>query len=214
MANPRFEENYFQTVYKGRYVSRNPSYKTTALLNQILKYRTSGWLLDVGCAYGLFLEKARRYFNCMGCDISYFALRQAKQLLPKEITLFQSALGSITVDKLFDVITCFDVLEHVKDLDRAWINLNGLLKPDGLLVFTVPVYDGPFGRLLDKLDLDATHIHRRNRDYWVNQVKERYKLLEYIGIWRYYLFSRLYINLLSSHTRNWTTAILLLSKKN
>jgi len=36
----------------------------------IRKYRASGRLLDVGCAYGFFLQEARPYFDVAGIEIA------------------------------------------------------------------------------------------------------------------------------------------------
>jgi len=40
----------------------------------------------------------------------------------------------------FDVVTCFDVFEHVPDDVRAFHEVHRVLKPGGLLVFTVPAF--------------------------------------------------------------------------
>jgi len=40
----------------------------------------------------------------------------------------------------FDVVTCFDVFEHVEDDVRAFHEVHRVLKPGGLLVFTVPAF--------------------------------------------------------------------------
>jgi len=208
-----FEEAYFTKVYQGNYLGRNPGYKWKAFLRQILRHRQQGCLLDVGCAYGLFLYQASRYFDCSGCDVSLYALEYARNWLPKTVHLFQGSLGELPTIQSYDVITCFDLIEHTKDLSQVWKNLLDLLNPGGLLVMTVPVYDGPLGWLVNRLDQDPSHIHRRERVFWLEQVQSNFRLLDYMGIWRYFFFKHFYLNVISSRSRSITTAIMLISEK-
>src|SRR5439155_30930 len=92
-------------------------------------------------------------------------------------------------------------------------NAGRLLRPGGLLVFTVPVYDGPLGWLVDRLDHDETHVHRRGRDFWLEQVPPSFTVRHYTGVWRYFFFGRFYLNLMSRVCRRWTTAILVVAEK-
>jgi len=208
-----FEESYFRDVYGGNYYRRNPPYKWRAFIKQILVYKQNGRLLDIGCALGLFIKQASLTFECTGCDVSTYALEQARKNVPDSISLFQCELGEISSQDLFDVVTCFDILEHIQDLDTAFNNLINLLLPGGILVMTVPVYDGPLGRLVDYLDHDLSHIHRREREFWRTKVTTYFRLQSYLGVWRYFFFDRFYLSFISSKTHRWSPAILLIAKK-
>lgn len=59
----------------------------------------------------------------------------------------------------FDVVTCFDVFEHVKNDIRAFHEVHRVLKPGGLLVFTVPA----FQTLFSGHDRVLKHARRYNR---------------------------------------------------
>lgn len=213
MDTPSFEADYFQTQYGGNYLRRNPPYKWRAFLKVIRRFRPSGRLLDVGCALGLFLQEAQRYFVCSGSDVSQYALEQARRRLPPEVHLFQGALGSLPAEACYDVVTCFDVLEHIPALEAAWQNLETLLCPGGLLVLTVPVYDGPLGWLVQRLDTDPTHVHRRERRFWLEQVSRRFVIRDVLGVWRYFFFNRFYLNWVSRPARHLATAILIVAEK-
>jgi 2-polyprenyl-3-methyl-5-hydroxy-6-metoxy-1,4-benzoquinol methylase len=135
-----FDQAYFGAVsnYGGRYDRYNPPHKIAGYLREIRRLRPRGALLDVGCAFGRFLERARQHYQCEGVDISAYALSLAEPRLPG-VPLHHSAIQTFHRGRTFDVITCFDVLEHVPDLPRALGRLRELLAPDGILAIAVPV---------------------------------------------------------------------------
>jgi SAM-dependent methyltransferase len=209
-----FNSQYFDIAYGEDYERRNPRYKWRSFLRKILKFRSCGNLLEVGCAFGLFLEEAREHFTCTGSDISDYAVSQARKLLPDDVLLYSGELDQIDIHLRFDVIACFDVLEHIADLNTALDNIEHLLNPGGLLVFTVPVYDGPVGRLVQKMDQDETHIHKEGRDFWLKLLNSTaFNTIYWAGVWRYFLFKRIYVNYVSQICRRWSPAVLVISKK-
>ncbi len=169
---------YFDKAYGGDYVRRNPAYKWRAFLREVLRFRREGTLLEAGCGFGLFLREAALHFECTGCDVSEYAVREARARLPAAVPLFCASL-----------------------------------RPGGLLVFTVPVYDGPLGWLVDRLDHDDTHVHRRGRDFWISQVPDPFTVRHYTGVWRSFLLGRFCLNLVSRVSRRWTMAILVVAEK-
>ena len=84
-------------------------------LEEILKLKTRGKLLDVGCAYGYFLQLANdKGFEVFGIDPSDYAVKKAqKKFGSKIIKTFLSKADF--PEKTFAVITMFDVFEHLKD---------------------------------------------------------------------------------------------------
>lgn len=208
-----FTKSYFDAAYGPYYELRNPRYKWQAFLREIMKYITAGTSLDIGCAYGLFLREASQFFECTGTDISEHAVAYARSMLPGKIEVFVGTAGSLPTDKQYDLVTCFDILEHTKDLGEALDNIHGLLKENGVLAITVPVYDGPLGWLVNILDKDDTHTYRRPRGFWLDQVSKRFDILDYVGIWRYFFFHRYYLNVMSRATRRITPAMMILARK-
>lgn len=209
-----FSSQYFDTAYGGNYERRNPRYKWRSFLRKILKFRSNGNLLEVGCGFGLFLKEAREHFTCVGCDISDYAVGQARKRLPDDVPLYSGVLGQVDIHMMFDVIVCFDVLEHIADLKTALDNIEHLLHPGGLLVFTVPVYDGPVGYLVQTMDQDETHVHKEDRYFWLKCLNgTTFNTMYWAGIWRYFLFKRMYVNYVSQISRRWAPAILVISKK-
>lgn len=204
---------YFEQAYGADYFRRNPPYKWRAFLRELRRFRGGGTLLEAGCGYGLFLREAAAHFDCVGCDASEHAVRQARTLLPPRVPLLVSTLDRLALRRRFDVVAAFDVIEHIPDLAAAFERASALLKPGGLLVFTVPVYDGPLGWLVHRLDRDPTHVHKCGRDFWLRQLAPRFALRRYTGVWRYFLPGGLYLNVVSRLSRRVTTTVLVVAEK-
>ena len=152
------------------------------------------------------------HFDCVGCDASPHAIGQARRILPPRVPLLVASLDTLSLRRRFDVVCAFDVAEHVPDLSAVFASAHRLLNPGGLLVFTVPVYDGPLGWLVHRLDKDPTHVHKRGRDFWLGQLEPRFELLRYTGVWRYFLPGGVYLNVMSRLSRRVTTAVLVVAR--
>lgn len=94
-------------------------------------------LLDVGCAYGWFLEAAREAGMLpagLEPDPGIAAAASAEDL-PVWVGYFPDA---VPPGETFDVIVFNDVLEHIFDLDGVLSACRRLLRPGGLLVVSAP----------------------------------------------------------------------------
>lgn len=209
-----FEHDYFASAYGGEYERRNPRYKVRAFLREITRLRPNGRLLDVGCAYGAFLQEAISHYQCYGCDISEYALSVARRRLPPTVVLFKCNAEALPVAESYDIITCFDILEHVPALKASLAGVWHALKPGGLLAFTVPVYDGLVGRLVALADHDPTHMHKCSRNFWLEKVRAAgLRVHTFKGVFRYFLARRIYINLISQPLRLLSPAIIVVAEK-
>lgn len=168
-----FGKEYFTRVsnYAGRYDRSNPPHKIAGYLREIQRFHPGGSLLDVGSAFGRFLAAARQHYKCEGVDISPYATRLARERLPG-VPIQQCALQAFDPGRTYDVVTCFDVLEHIQDVDTALRRLRELMAPAGLLAMAVPVYDSPAGWVCGLMDHDPTHIHRLGRWEWIRRLKQ------------------------------------------
>ena len=107
-------------------------------LNRINKLRPSGKLLDVGCGEGLFLRLAQdNGWQIRGTELSLYASKFASEALGTEIYCGQLHQASFA-DNSFDVVTMWHVLEHVEDPKSYLEEVHRVLKPNGLLVLSVP----------------------------------------------------------------------------
>lgn len=102
-------------------------------------------LLDFGCGTGKYLARMRDLgWTVCGLDRSAWAARRAKELfeVPVEVGTLPSLDKSPAPRGPFDLITAWEVLEHVEDPAATLVALRELLAPGGRLVLTVPNWGG------------------------------------------------------------------------
>lgn len=208
-----FDERYFECAYGQDYERRNPPRKLDFYLKRIRALKPKGSLIDIGCAYGSFLTIARKFYDVSGCDISGHALESAKKKLPG-VPFVESDLQELELEAAYDVVTCFDVLEHIPALQTAMERLKRLMKPDGIVVIAVPVYDTMAGRIAELLDRDKTHLWKQGRKFWRDLViSNGMQLVEEAGLWRYLLPWGKYLFFGGVRWRTFSPALLLIAKK-
>lgn len=214
-----FDENYYIENYR-EYNSHSPKYKLN-YYNKIISEFLDPLILnpkihDFGCAYGNFLFNLDERFSKFGSDISEFAIEKAQEknaLTNQSITFRKITDPHPFSGNEFDLITAFDVLEHIPDLELSILSIYSQLKSGGIFVFVVPVYDGLSGPLIRKLDKDPTHLHKWNRDRWLQLISSKFHVAKWEGIFRYNFFGRFYAHFSTSLIRKHTPAIIVVCKK-
>ena len=94
-------------------------------------------LLDVGCATGIFLEVARDAgWDGEGIDISDYALARARE--KGLVVQAGTNPGALYPAGYFDVITLWDLIEHVPDPSGLLADCRRLLRPGGVLAISTP----------------------------------------------------------------------------
>ena len=114
-------------------------------------YPQGGRVLDVGCAMGNFLDMLRRLgsWELYGLDITPEATLYAHDRYG--VNTFTGALADAAYpDAYFDVVTMWDVLEHVFDPTSTLNEIHRILKPQGLLLIRVPNVDTWDARLFGR----------------------------------------------------------------
>jgi 2-polyprenyl-3-methyl-5-hydroxy-6-metoxy-1,4-benzoquinol methylase len=106
----------------------------------------AGRLLDVGIGTGAFLTRARaRGWHVAGTEISAYAVKTgvARGLDVVEGEIWEAALPA----GAFDVVTCWHVLEHVRDPRRVLEEACRVLRPGGWLFVATPNLEDRLFRL-------------------------------------------------------------------
>lgn len=205
-----FDKEYFATFY-GDYRRQNPARKSRLYLAMIRRVVPRGTLLDIGCSFGMFLREAVGHFSCIGMDVSPDVVAAAAANVP-EAAFLAGRLPHIPCGGM-DVITALDVIEHVPDPEAALAAIRNALRPGGVALVVVPVYDGPLGWLTGLLDKDPTHLHKESRRYWLELAGRHFDLIEWQGFLRKLLFGRWYLHLPLRRLRSIAPAVGLLLQR-
>ncbi|HZC43249.1 MAG TPA: class I SAM-dependent methyltransferase [Acidobacteriaceae bacterium] len=108
-----------------------------------------GCLLDIGCASGAFMGIMREAgWRVVGIEPSDSQYRRAMKLLGSDTVIHQSMLENLQLDEEFDLITLWDVLEHVSDPPQFLRLAASHLKQGGCLIVNVPRIDSLQARVL------------------------------------------------------------------
>lgn len=134
-------EHYGQYSYASEgYLSPLTIKSYNDLLDELEEYKTAGNLLDVGCGRGWFLEQARkRGWKVYGTEYSDKAIEICES---KGIQMLQGGLNASKFDGIeFDVITSFEVIEHINNPNEDLQEVTKLLRKGGLFYCTTPNFN-------------------------------------------------------------------------
>ena len=97
-------------------------------------------VLDLGCnvGYGMSIM-AQTATSVAGLDISPMSVEAAQKRLGPgvDIRCYDGTQSTFAAHS-FDVVTSFQVIEHISDYDAYLTEIARVLKPDGIAIFTTP----------------------------------------------------------------------------
>lgn len=109
----------------------------------------SGRALDVGCAAGFCMAAMRDLgFEAHGVEVSATIAGHARERFGFDTVYIGTLESSPYPDGSFDLITMWDVVEHVVDISGLLQKARALLAPGGLLVLETQDIDSRFARFL------------------------------------------------------------------
>jgi len=126
--------DFEQRIYNDDYESVDPDYKSTRpasnaeMVNQLFG-SSRPTHVDYGGGSGLLSERLRA---------KGWSSRTFDPFVDRDVKV--TDLGS------FDLVTSFEVFEHVPDIDLLFTNLQSLVKPGGLILFSTLLSDGQIVR--------------------------------------------------------------------
>lgn len=133
-------QEYAAGVYLEYASSRDLKLATArSRLDRIKQLGNGTRLLDVGCATGFFLEAAEAEgFDVHGVEFSPVAISLARPDIREQIVCGDvNALISQSAAK-FDVVTAFDIIEHVQNPGKFLADIREVLNTGGILTMSTP----------------------------------------------------------------------------
>jgi len=167
----QFEKDYFNHLKYSqheRLISRHVSESlkwASKVLNIDLLDGTKKSALDVGCAFGYGVNLLRSLgYDAWGIDVSSYGLVQGKEGLNENKFVVCDSQEHLPFKKKFDLITCFEVLEHLKNPSRALQNMYD--SSDAIILCTTP--NKTFEKIIKKVlkGFDKTHINVKTPSEW------------------------------------------------
>lgn len=145
------------------------------------QYCTNKRVLDIACGSGygssLLSEVAK---SVVGVDIDENAIQWCKQSYNKKNLMFEvNSIDAINYpEKSFDIITCFETIEHVSsDQQKKAIELFGkILEDDGLFFCSTPSTTSPL-----HIEDNKYHVHELSEDEFYTLLSSHFKYVRIIG---------------------------------
>lgn len=186
----KFEKDYFEESH----FSKMGGYDLLTKLNQwrpkkyrkiILENTTFHRnLLDIGCAYGHFLELVKNDFEIYGMDISNHAIQVAEKRVSCDYLQGNLELDGIPFSKKFDIITAISVIEHLENPQKGLQEIYDHLAKGGIFCAEIPTISNKMSSIFYKIFFshDDTHI-------FIVSVDEIDKLLTSVGFKKIAIYS-------------------------
>ena len=121
-----------------------------------------GTIYDIGASHGAFLAEMQAHgWEVSGLEPAAEDARVTSERLGRPIDVMFFGPDT-TPPGQYDVVTCWDVLEHMRDPAACLATMMRFVKPGGLLIIAIPHIDGvPAKRLKDRWRyiVPPYHIH-------------------------------------------------------
>lgn len=157
MSNPRDSQADLARIYQSlndeqyQVEVSNRAILADERLRYIERWQKPARLLDLGCSTGIFCGRAAACgWAASGVDPSAWSIAQARRAFPSA-TFIQSTIERLDIpDNSYEVVTLWDVLEHVADPRIVLTRAFRWLAPGGLLVMNIPNIQSLTSRMMGK----------------------------------------------------------------
>ena len=134
-----YTEEYHKTIaWAGE---SGVSHRWKAQRERIFQFKQGGAILDVGCSSGGFLSTLNKNaWRLYGAEMEASTAERARKLSGADVFV-GDALEANFAANTFDVITCFDLLEHIYTPAEFLAKVFQWLKPGGIFYTVLPNID-------------------------------------------------------------------------
>lgn len=120
----------YSVIINPIYILRNGIYRALCSLST----QITGDVLDFGCGSKPYEKIFKEVNSYVGVDIAVSGHEHSDS----KIDFFYDGITLPFSDNSFDSVVCFDVLEHVFNIDRVMAEITRVLKPGGKFLVSVP----------------------------------------------------------------------------
>jgi SAM-dependent methyltransferase len=146
-----YTKDYFSGQHSdgyGDYLGSEPVLRRefARVVDVIRRSCADGRLIELGCAYGFFLQEAQRYFDVAGIELAEDAAAHARQA---GLNVVSGVADEANMARLgpADVIVLLDVIEHLPDPHATLQLAVRHLNPGGIIVITTGDFSSLYARL-------------------------------------------------------------------
>ncbi|WP_195979919.1 methyltransferase domain-containing protein [Clostridium butyricum] len=164
MPSEEIMNKYYEHIWKerrtgGKYTDVDSSIEfLISMSNERLEkleniYNKKGTILDIGTGIGVFTGVAKeRGWKADGLEFNEYDCNYAKKNF--KLDLLKENFYDFSEDRIYDVVTMFEVIEHLRMPLKDLKKINTLVKKDGIFVLATPIADSLHGK---KEGLDAAN---------------------------------------------------------
>ena len=157
-----FHGNEYSNYVSDKNVLQKNFLNRIKILNKFSSNKKNLSLLEIGSAYGFFLEQAKPFFkDVMGIDITESGVKYAVNKLKLNVKNIDFLKWKTDQNK-WDIICLWDTIEHLKEPNLFIKKANSLMKKDGLIAITTGDINSWLSKIRGKnwrLIHPPTHIH-------------------------------------------------------
>jgi SAM-dependent methyltransferase len=189
MNDSRYDEQYFKGTY--RHDGLRPLgmhwwsvYWYAGMARRCLRRLGGRRLLEIGCGHGFMLARLERQFETFGVDISTYAISRTAKFAPRSTCMvadIEQGFPPQLMPGSFDLVVAKYVFEHLHEPAAALHRVADMLRPGGMLLFSVP-YTGSLGARRKGpawyAHQDPTHCSLLSREEWLRLTREAGLVLE------------------------------------
>ena len=148
-----YTEAYFHGGHRDGYADYEGSgdelrHEFRRILGALQQHVSGGNLIELGCAFGFFLDEAREAFTTVGVEISDHAREMCTR---RGLDVVRELTPELLASRgPFDAAVMLDVLEHLQDPGDVLAQLHGSMRPGAQLLLTTGDYGSLLARAMGK----------------------------------------------------------------
>lgn len=141
-----YSDNDYVTGYLSNETQKMLSDRARQRLQEIRKLSKGDKILDVGCSFGTFMKIVQEMgWQVEGVEPCFKTISYLRE--NTNLKVHQGTLDEVKLNKEFDVISYWDVLEHTVNPVKELICAKRHLKKEGILALQVPNFGSLYARI-------------------------------------------------------------------